>query len=51
MAQADSQIAVKAHAARSPPAESMPRKRPRRTVDNLDRYLAPENKPANATER
>jgi hypothetical protein len=51
MAQADSQIAAKSQAAGATPADvDAGQKAAQDLVDNIDKYLAPENKPANATE-
>lgn len=51
MAQADSQIMAKGAAAGAAPADvDAAQKAAQDLADNLDKYLAPENKPANATD-
>jgi len=51
MAQADSQVAAKGQQAGASPADvDAAQKAAQDLVDNLDKYLAPENKPANATD-
>ena len=51
MAQADSQVAAKGQQPGASPADiDAAQKAAQDLIDNLDKYLAPENKPANATD-